>query len=344
MKKGYLISIGVLFIIIVLSYSFTIFYYKYERDSLFYGNELQKIEESQYHFVCIAQNTDDPFWQSVEKGTFDAARDYKIALEFNGPRYTNIDEELQCLEIAIASKVDGIVTHVLDEKRFLPVINKAIEQEIPVITIDSDANKSKRISFIGTNNFQFGEVGGKLISEATNGKAKVAIILNSYGDGIDNISGNLKVTGFTDFIRKNQYDIEIKTIKSSNMGLLSASEVTSEIINQFPDVNAIFCTSPNDTLGVAQVIVDLNKVGDIKIVGCGSISEILRYVEIGVIHGTVVSNPYNMGYQSIRILTEIKKKNMTTDYVDTGVQGISVKNLDQYRKSTEDEKEVNTLK
>ena len=101
-----------------------------------------KITESakkpEYHFVVIAQNTDDPFWQSVKKGAFEAAKEFGAAVEFNGPRFTNIEEELRYLDIAIASRVDGIATHVLSEGIFTPVIDKAVDMNIPVITIEED--------------------------------------------------------------------------------------------------------------------------------------------------------------------------------------------------------------
>ena len=54
-------------------------------------------------------------------------------------RFTNLDEQMMYLDIAIASKVDGIVTHVLDEEKFTPLINRAVDSGIPVITVEAEA-------------------------------------------------------------------------------------------------------------------------------------------------------------------------------------------------------------
>lgn len=296
----------------------------------------ENVTKLDYHFVLIAQNTDDPFWQSVKNGAFKAAKEFNVAVEFNGPKLNNIIDELQYLDIAIASKVDGIATHVLDEEKFTPIINKAVAMKIPVITVEADAKKSERTAFIGTNNFQLGVEGGKLLAKGTNGKAQVAVVLNSYGNDTGNITQNLRISGIRDAIKGFGNGIEIKTIRTSQMGILSAGEVTNEIINEFPNVNAIVCTSTEDTIGAAQVIVDLNKVGNITIIGYGDLPEILRYVEKGVIYGTVVSNPTDMGYQSIKSLVEIKMKNATSAYVDTGVQGVSQENIKEYKKLIEE--------
>jgi ribose transport system substrate-binding protein len=333
----------IIFLIIIAflgAFAFSMYYFQHV-DNVFLNKDNGKpINETKadYHFVLIVQNTDDPFWQSFKKGAFEAAKDFNAAVEFNGPKFTNVAEELQYLDIAIASKVDGIATHVLDEEQFTPVIDKAIGAGVPVVTVEADAKNSKRIAYIGTSNFQLGVEGGKLLTKAVNSRAQVAVVLNSYGNDAGNVMQNLKIAGLMEAIKTSGKDINIKTIQTSQMGILSAGEITNDIINKYPDVNVIFCTSSEDTIGAAQVVVDLNRVGNITIIGYGDLPEILNYVDKGVISGTVVSNPVEMGYQSIKSLVEIKKKNRTSDYVDTGVQGVSKANLAEYLKMVEDKK------
>lgn len=332
MNRIYLLLFIVLFLIFTFAFITQIVYLQ-AGDKIFSENSISLLENKknpEYHFVVVAQTTDDPYWQSVKKGVFDAAKELNVAVEFNGPRFTNITEELQYLDIAIASRVDGIVTHVLDEKQFTPLIDKAVGLNIPVVTIDADAKNSKRQSFIGTNSYKLGFESGKMLAEAANGKAQVAVILNNYSDGGENVVQNLRFSGFREAI-KDFPEIEIKTVQTSKMGIFSAEEVTQDILNKFPDVNAIYCTSSKDTLGAAQVVVDFNKVGDITIIGYDDLPQILRYVEKGVVYGTVVSDPVNMGYQSIKALVELKKKNRTSSYIDTGVHVVTRKNLDEYK-------------
>ena len=341
MKKPYTVFVIVLFAALMLVVAFSLVYLHANDAFIQSTNEkfVESVKKPNYHFVVIAQSTDDPFWSEVKKGAFEAAKAFNVAVEFNGPRFTNINEELQYLNIAIASKVDGIATHVLDETQFTPVIDTAISKNIPVITIESDAKKSKRLSFIGTNNFQLGSLGGKLMAEATGGNAKVAVVLNSYTDEVGDVAQNLRIAGFRDAVKGFSDKIEIKVIRMSRMGILSAGEITNEIINNYPEINAIFCTNAKDTVGTAQVVVDLNKVGDIKIIGYGDLPEIWRYVDKEVIYGTVVSNPVEMGYESIKALTELKKSKSTSAYVDTGLHGVTRKNLDEYMKKADSKKE-----
>jgi len=333
MKKVKIALIIIPFVfVILLLISFQI-YIKNSSNIIEKDKYFESVKKPDHHFVVIAQSTDDPFWGAVKKGAFGAAKDLNVAVEFNGPRFTNMDEELQFLNIAIASNVDGIAVHVLDEVSFTPVIDRAVTYGIPVITIENDAGKSKRASYIGSNDFQLGQVGGKLMNEAITGKVKGAIILNTFSESSGNVAQNIKITGFRDAFKESPDKLEIKTIRFSRMGILTAGEITSEIISNYPDINAIFCTNAQDTLGAAQVVVDLNKVGDIAIVGYGDLPEIGRYVENGVLYGTVVSDPVNMGYESIKALVELKKNRAISSYVDTGVYGVTKKNLADYIKN-----------
>jgi len=336
MKRFYLILTIVLLLVFALTFFISSFaLWKADTEvPIEKGQSTEGKKTPEFHFAVVAQNTDDPFWQSVRKGVFDAAMQMNAAVEFNGPRFTNIEEELQYLDIAIASRVDGIVTHVLDEVRFAPLIDKAVDLNIPVITIETDAKNSKRQAFIGSNSFKLGSDGGKIIAEATEGKAQVAVLLDSYQSEGENVTQNLRVTGIKDAVKAFP-DIDIKMVLTSDFGIFGAEEITRNILNNNTDINTILCTSPKDTIGVAQLVVDLNRVGDITIIGSGDEPDILRYIEKGVVYGTVASNPENMGYESIKSLIELKKKNRTSAYVDTGVYIITKKNLTSYQKDKE---------
>ncbi|MCX7922961.1 MAG: substrate-binding domain-containing protein [Clostridia bacterium] len=341
MKKAYLLFVSVFLVTFLSSIIFSIYYFQIGDKFAIVSNPSfnESTSKAQYHFAVIVHNTVDPFWLSFKEGITTAAEELNVEVEFNGPRFTNIDEELQYLDIAIASKVDGILTHVGDEERFRPLINKATEKNIPCITIKDDSADSKRIAFIGTNNYKSGQEAGRLLVEATGGKAGVAVILNTFNnDYKKNLSQNLYLTGFKEAV-KSFSTVNITTIRYTGNGIFNAEEVTREVLNEFPEVNAILCTSSKDTTGAAQVLVDINKVGSVIIIGCDNTPEILRYIDKGIIYGTVASNPYMMGYEGIKTMVEAKRKKRTSSYIDTGVEVINSKNLHEFVKNDESNEE-----
>lgn len=337
MKKVLVIGAVLLLCIFGFLIGYSIDYFQL---NLLEANSLLKESTSQpeYHFIVIAQNTDDSYWQAVKEGCLDAAHVSNAAVEFNGPRFTNMDEQVKYLKMAIASRVDGIVTHVLDEEVFTPLIDEAADAGIPVITIDTDAKNSKRKAFIGTNTYNLGSESGKLVLESKGDEANIAIIINSFTGTSENVSQNLRVAGFKDAL-KNAPLAVIRTIQTSGTGLFSAEEVTRQILYNHPEIDTIVYTSAKDSISAAQIIVDLNKVGLVTIIAYGDVPEILRYIEKGVIYGTVTANPYEMGYESICSLIELKKNMMTSSYVDTGAKVITSSNLEIYKSTLKDRPE-----
>lgn len=295
------------------------------------------ISKPRYHFYFIAQNSVDPFWKEVRQGMEAAAKEHRVVVEFNAPRFNSPQEELRFLDIAVTSEVDGIITHVSSGTGYTSLINKSIEQGIPVVTIENDDKNSDRNSFVGTNSFQLGKAAAELMIKATGGSANIAVIVSNDLE-LDTTSQNLKMNGFLSTIK--QYP-EMKVVKTytSKMGILSAEEITQEIISSSDSIDAIFAANSVDTIGSAQLVVDRNKVGSITIVGYGDTDEILRYISKDIIYGTVMSDPYKMGFESLEALIDIKEENNVSTFIDTGVKVITKQNIDEYEQKSATMKE-----
>lgn len=317
----YRYSIPILIILICVT-SLAIFWLNREPIS-------QTFSQPSYHFYFIAQNSGDPFWDEVIKGAQQSAKDNNVAVEFYAPRFNNPSEELKYIDIATICKVDGIITHVANGTDFADAINKAYEKNIPVITFENDNSSSKRQAFIGTNSFVMGSEAAKLLIKATGGRANIAVI--SSGDSNHgSVEQNLEMSGFMSTLRNYP---EIKIIKNYNskMGTLSAEEITQQILVSKNEINAVFTDSSADTLGAAQFIVDSNRVGRMTLVGCGNSQEILEYINKGIIYGTVSSDAYKMGYESIKSLIDLRERKSVPIFIETGVKTITKENVEKYK-------------
>lgn len=319
----YKYSILILVLLIVIT-SITLFWLR--REDI---NIAQPFTKPRHHIYFIAQNSVDPFWSEVIRGVKKSAKDNNVAVEFYAPRFNDPKEELKYIDIATISKVDGIITHVSNVVDFTAAIDKACSSNIPVITFDNDDSKSKRQAFVGTNSFVVGREAAKLLIEATGGRANIAIISNEDSSQ-DSLEQNLKMNGFISTL-KDYPNIKIVKNYTSKMGILSAEEITQKIVDSEEKINAIFTVSSADTLGVAQFIVDRNKVGDIALVGYGSSEGILGYIEKGIINGTVATDPYKMGYEGLKAMIDLKDGKTVPTFINTEVQVITRKNVNKFK-------------
>lgn len=317
----YKYAISILLLLIIVT-SITLFWLRKEEIT-------QPFSKPKHHFYFIAQNSVDPFWSEVIRGVEKSAKDSNVAVELYAPRFNDPNEELKYIDIATISKVDGIITHVSSAVDFTEAIDKACSNNIPVITFENDNSKSKRQAFVGTNSFIIGCEAAKLLIEATGGKANITVISNEDSNQ-DSVEQNLKMSGFISTL-KEYPNIKIVKNYTSKMGILSAEEIAQTIISSEDKINAIFTVSSADTLGVAQFIVDRNKVGDITLVGYGSSEGILGYIDKGIIYGTVATDPYKMGYEGLKALVDLKVGNTVPTFIDTEVEVITKKNVDKYK-------------
>ncbi len=306
---------------------------------LLYVLEQREIGESslnpEYHFYLVAQNSVDPFWKEVILGVEEAAKEYNVVVESNAPRFNNPQDELRYLDIGILSNVDGIITHVSNGVDFTTLINRAYDEGIPVVTIENDDKNSNRNAFVGTNSFLLGREAAKLMIDATEGQANISVIVS--GDyGMDALSQNIKMNGFLSAI-KDYKEMTVTKVYTSKMGILSAEEITQSIVNGEEAIDAIYTTNSVDTLGSAQIIVNHNKVGYMTLVGYGDTENILRYIDKGIVYGAVMSDPFKMGYESVKALIDIKKNNNVSTFIDTGVKVITKENLHLFEKSSDSE-------
>ena len=116
-------------------------------------------------YVLISANLQVPYWQAAGAGLSNAAAQMKVRSDFQGPQNYDTKAERDALDAAVQKKATGILLAVTDPSLLKDGIDKAVAAGIPVITVDSDAPASKRLFFIGTNNYQAGMAGGKRLAQ-----------------------------------------------------------------------------------------------------------------------------------------------------------------------------------
>jgi ribose transport system substrate-binding protein len=112
-------------------------------------------------YYLVVPNAKSPYWEQVSAGLNQAARELKVSISVSGPDTYDPAAERQEFKTVAASKPAAILISVADPKLLTPEIDAAVAAGILVITVDSDAALSKRLFFVGTNNYEAGQIGGQ---------------------------------------------------------------------------------------------------------------------------------------------------------------------------------------
>jgi len=271
----------------------------------------------------IVKNQSHDFWAVVEMGTEAAGREFGVNVEYIGPaNEEDLDGQIRMVDAAIDDKVDAIVLAAIDYEKLVPVAEKAKDAGIPVIIIDSNINSDRMDSFIGTDNVDAGRVLGQSMIDVLGTDIDIAII--SFVKGA--ASSNEREAGFIDAI--SQYtDIKLLDILYCNSVESIAKQKTIETIEKYPDIDAFVCLNAYAAVGTARGIIELDKAGEIKIIGFDSTPEEITYLENEVIELLVVQNPFSMGYLGVRYAIDAINGIDVPKKINTGAEVINKENM-----------------
>src|ERR1700680_3510347 len=136
----------------------------------------QSYHEENERYVFVATNINLPYWQEAQAGFMDAARALGVKGELVGPATYDPDGEVGIFRQIVEQHPAGICLSAARHEIFQDAIDKAVAEGIPVICVDSDVPNSKRVLYIGMDNFKAGRESLRRIATLLPGKRSIAVI------------------------------------------------------------------------------------------------------------------------------------------------------------------------
>jgi ribose transport system substrate-binding protein len=290
-------------------------------------------------YFLISANIQVSYWQTAGAGFAQSGSQLKVWNKFIGPDTYDPRAEQQALQQAVAQKATGILISVADPTLLKDDIDRAIAAGIPVITLDSDAPTSKRLFFIGTDNYQAGRIGGQRLAKELNGKGNVAIF------GIPEMANmRERLRGYRDSLEAFP-GIKISRIVDIKGDPRIAFDVTAEILgkDKKEPTNAFVCLEALAGKEIATVLNN-NRVKDKVVIAMDTDADTMEWIRKGVITASISQKPFTMTFVGLQMLDQLyhhKLKSLDTDwtkdtfaripsFVDTGSSLIDKSNVDAF--------------
>ena len=119
------------------------------------------------HYALVTRDNSDPFWATAYASMKEEGEQTDVYIDKLGDHLAADYSKNERMEIAIASKCDGIIFEADDTDDSVVLINKATAAGIPVVTVRSDSAVSARRSFVGVSYYNLGTEYGRLILNAS---------------------------------------------------------------------------------------------------------------------------------------------------------------------------------
>jgi len=296
------------------------------------------LHNSEEYYVFVAANLQVPYWKTAGTGFSKAASELKVRSDFDGPQTYDPKAERDALDQAVQKKATGILLAVTDPAVLKNSIDKAVEAGIPVITIDSDAPASKRLFFIGTNNYQVGFAGGQRLAQELRGKGSVVVFTMPDQPNLQD-----RLHGYKDALARTP-DIKITRVVDIQGDPRIAFDTTTQIIGKERDkVDAFVCLEAQSGKEIASVLNSFHVTGKV-VMAMDTDQETLDWIKKGQIAATIAQKPYTMAFVGLQMLDNLnhnKPASLDADwskdsfapmpsFVDTGSGLIDKSNVDAF--------------
>jgi len=185
---------------------------------------------------------------------------------------SDLAQQVALVEQMMAAQVDVIVLAPVDSKGLLPVVQRALDQDIVVINIDNRFDQgilqqmNISVPFVGPDNREGAKLVGQELAKHLKASDEVAIIGGIPGA----FNAQQRQAGFEDAMTRAGADVV--SIQAANWEQSKAATVAAAILSENPNLKALLCANDSMALGAVAAVRQAGRTGEVLVVGFDNIS------------------------------------------------------------------------
>lgn len=272
---------------------------------------------------AILQSVETPTMQIVLEGLRRATDELRSSgVELIVRELRGLDEELvlESIEELTSQGIQGLAISPNNTAELRQCINGLYEQGIPVITMNSDVPGSKRICFIGMDNYRAGQTAAGLMCQMLPDNSKILPLAGH----LNNTAHNNRLNGFLDTLnQQNTHNLRIMPFQPCFDRNDYAHEVTQHALRENPDLVGIYVAS-NGQEGVCQAVEEEGRKGKVKIIAFDLNEPNMRLLQSDSLSIVLDQDAFQQGYHPPFLLYEYlmrhKKPENALIYTDIAIR------------------------
>ncbi|MDE7203649.1 MAG: LacI family DNA-binding transcriptional regulator [Lachnospiraceae bacterium] len=247
----------------------------------------------------ILFSTDNPFFADVLKGVNEKTQDLAgyncTVLVKQIP--INVEAQLNAIDELLREEVNGIALAPHNDDRIRVRINELYEQGIPVVTLNTDIENSRRIAYVGSNYTKSGATAAGLLRLMTHSTVYIGIITGSS----DILCHTERIAGFTDTLKPEQERMHIVSIIETQDDEIESYEQTSRLLKEHPEINALFFAA-GGVYGGCRAITSLGFTDKLCVIAFDKADTTEHFLQEGVLSAVICQQPHIQGRKPLDLL------------------------------------------
>src|ERR1700761_7615471 len=248
--------------------------------------------------LAFVVNGASDFWKAAEAGVKKAQTELpNYSLSFKYPEQSSAAIQTRIMDDLVAAGTAGILVSPVDPKTMGDALNR-VGGQVALFTTDSDAPNSKPVVYIGSSNTDAGKQAGQLMVKAmpNGGKCMGFVGLPGADNARERIEGVKEVIKGT--------KIELVDVRADDIDQTRAKRNVEDTLTARPDINCMVGFYSYNTPRIYEALKEAGKIGKVTIIGFDEDAITLGGVKEGTIVGTVVQQPYEWGYQGMKLMAK----------------------------------------
>jgi rhamnose transport system substrate-binding protein len=279
----------------------------------------QEADDGTMDFALVVKSLGNGFFEAARDGAVEASEELgNVNVIYQGPSEPTAEGQIEIIDSLIAQRVDGIAISANDQDALVPILQRAMDAGIAVMSFDSGvAPEGRSVHLAPSETELIGAQQVRLIAELIDYEGQIAIL--SATSQATNQNAWIEVMEET--LQEPEYsDMElVATVYGDDISDKSYREAVG-LMTTYPDLKGIIAPTTVGIAAAAKAIEDEGMVDQVELTGLGLPSEMQRYVESGVCKQMALWNPVDLGYTSMYILNTLVEDADATS-IDAGRMG-----------------------
>ncbi|MEO8685678.1 MAG: rhamnose ABC transporter substrate-binding protein [Devosia sp.] len=260
---------------------------------------------AQTRIALVVKSLGNGFFDAANKGAQEAAAELgDVEVIYTGPTAATAEAQIEVINSLIAQQVDAIAISANDPDALVPVLKKAMERGIKVISWDSGVAPEGRMLHL--NPSETGLIGSTIIKLAADylpDGGDVAILSASSTATNQNAwIEAAKAVLPTEFPKINL----VATVYGDDDSVKSTDEAKG-LIASYPNLKAIIAPTTVGVVAAAQVVTDMGLIGKVNVTGLALPSEFKQFIDNGASQAVALWNPIDLGYSAVMLADDLVK-------------------------------------
>jgi len=238
------------------------------------------------------------FFNAIEKGALEAGEELDVEIVYDGPVVNDVTKQSALVESWIARKFDAVAIAPNDPDAIAPVLRKAQQRGIAVVTYDADADKASRDYFV--NQCTYASVAEALVEIMVEGIGPEGKYIFLTGS-LTAVNQNLWMDRMEKYREEKYPNMKnlSETPKVSEEDQALATQVTIDILKSYRDLDGIYAMTSVALPGAAEGLRKEKAQDRVFLTGLSTPNSMRQYVEGDIVKKFVLWNPVDLGYLTV---------------------------------------------